>query len=160
MSTSSGRLTGLGTPAKYCTGRTQAYRSSRWRSATLMLRMPPPTGVVSGPLMAMMILVDGLQRLLRQPDRLAVDLVGLLAGIDFHPGDLALAAIGLFHRCVEHRLARRPDVDAGAVALDKADDGVIRYVKLAVLQLDFFAGLGHNDLLIRHLELSLVMVQQ
>ncbi len=54
MSTCSGCLTGLGTPLKYCTGRTQAYRSSRWRSATLMLRMPPPMGVVSGPLMATM----------------------------------------------------------------------------------------------------------
>src|SRR5205823_1713775 len=30
----------------------QAYRSSTWRSATLRERIPPPTGVVSGPLMA------------------------------------------------------------------------------------------------------------
>src|ERR1044072_2070201 len=28
----------------------QTYRSSSWRNATLMERMPPPTGVVSGPL--------------------------------------------------------------------------------------------------------------
>ena len=32
-------------------GRRQTYRSSTWRRATLRLRMPPPTGVVSGPLM-------------------------------------------------------------------------------------------------------------
>src|SRR3989441_11672136 len=30
----------------------QAYRSSTWRSATLSERIPPPTGVVRGPLMA------------------------------------------------------------------------------------------------------------
>src|SRR2546430_3246281 len=30
----------------------QAYRSSTWRSVTLRDRIPPPTGVVSGPLMA------------------------------------------------------------------------------------------------------------
>ncbi len=46
----SGSLTGLGTPLKYWIGRRQTYRSSCWRSATFRLRMPPPTGVVSGPL--------------------------------------------------------------------------------------------------------------
>ena len=51
MSTFSGCLTGEGTPWKYCTGRRQTYRSSRWRSSTLRERMPPPTGVVNGPLM-------------------------------------------------------------------------------------------------------------
>ncbi len=29
----------------------QAYRSSIWRNATFSERMPPPIGVVSGPLM-------------------------------------------------------------------------------------------------------------
>ena len=51
MSTNSGRFTGLGTPVKYCTGRRQTYKSSIWRSATFNERIPPPTGVVSGPLM-------------------------------------------------------------------------------------------------------------
>src|SRR6185437_9519612 len=52
MFTSCGALTGEGTPSNHRTGRTQAYRSSCWRSATLSERNPPPTGVVSGPLMA------------------------------------------------------------------------------------------------------------
>src|SRR6266568_8636386 len=49
--TFSGCLTGEGTPLKYCTGRRQTKRSRSCRRATLSERMPPPTGVVSGPLM-------------------------------------------------------------------------------------------------------------
>src|SRR5207237_1033371 len=50
MFTFSGCLTGEGTPLKYCTGRKQTKRSSSCRSATLSERIPPPTGVVNGPL--------------------------------------------------------------------------------------------------------------
>ena len=46
----SGSFTGLGTPLKYWIGRRQTYRSSSCRIATLIERMPPPIGVVSGPL--------------------------------------------------------------------------------------------------------------
>ena len=51
MSTFSGALTGEGTPLNQRTGRRQTYRSNIWRSATFSERMPPPIGVVSGPLM-------------------------------------------------------------------------------------------------------------
>ena len=50
MSTFSGVLTGEGTPLNQRTGRRQTYKSNSWRRATLSERMPPPTGVVSGPL--------------------------------------------------------------------------------------------------------------
>jgi hypothetical protein len=50
MLTWSGRFTGEGTPLNQRTGRRHTYRSSICRSATLSERMPPPTGVVSGPL--------------------------------------------------------------------------------------------------------------
>jgi hypothetical protein len=51
MSIFSGVFTGDGTPLYQRTGRRQTYKSSSWRSATFRERMPPPTGVVSGPLM-------------------------------------------------------------------------------------------------------------
>ena len=50
MSTLSGESTGEGTPLNQRTGRKHTYRSRSWRSATLSERMPPPTGVVRGPL--------------------------------------------------------------------------------------------------------------
>src|SRR5690606_6646404 len=50
MSVLCGSFTGEGTPLNQRTGRTQAYRSNSWRNATLRDRIPPPTGVVSGPL--------------------------------------------------------------------------------------------------------------
>ena len=49
MSVFSGCFSGLGTPVKYCTGRKHTYKSSSWRIDTFNERMPPPTGVVSGP---------------------------------------------------------------------------------------------------------------
>ena len=53
MSTNCGSRTGEGTPLNHRTGRRHTYRSMIWRMATLRLRKPPPTGVVSGPLMPM-----------------------------------------------------------------------------------------------------------
>ncbi len=50
MSTFSGALTGEGTPLNQRTGLKHTYRSNNWRRATLSERIPPPTGVVSGPL--------------------------------------------------------------------------------------------------------------
>ncbi len=50
MSVNSGCCTGDGTPSNQRTGRTQTYKSSSCLSATFNERIPPPTGVVKGPL--------------------------------------------------------------------------------------------------------------
>ena len=55
----------------------------------------------------------------------------LLAGENFHPGDLPLAAVGLFDGRVEHALAGPPDIRAGAVAFDEWNDGLIRHRQFA-----------------------------
>ena len=78
--------------------------------------------------------LEGLDGVVRQP---VVELVlGRLAGIHLEPGDLALAAVGLLHRGIEHALAGRPDIRAGAVAADEREHGVVRNVQLSVLDGD------------------------
>jgi hypothetical protein len=62
--------------------------------------------------------------------------VGLLAGGDLVPVDLALAVVGLLDGGVEDELGGGPDVGAGAVALDEGDDGVVGDVEAVV---------GHGD---------------
>ena len=79
-----------------------------------------------------------------------VELVlGRLAGEHLEPGDLALAAVGLLHRGIEHALAGGPDVRAGAVAADEGQDGVVRDVEFAVLDGDLAAG-GRSDVFVGH----------
>ena len=50
MSTSPGDLTGEGVPSYQRTGLTHANKSNFCLSATFSERIPPPTGVVRGPL--------------------------------------------------------------------------------------------------------------
>ena len=85
--------------------------------------MPPPTGVVSGPLMET-----------RRSRAAATESSGsqvLNWRNAFSPAkisnqlDGALAAIGLFDRGVEDALRRLPDVAAGAVAFNERNDGIV-----------------------------------
>ena len=92
--------------------------------------MPPPTGVVSGPLMPTQVLLEGLDGLVGQP---VVGLLErLLAGEHFLPLDLALALVGLLDGGVEDAHAGAPDVAAGAVTFDEGDDGAVRGLDGAV----------------------------
>src|SRR5262249_40574519 len=74
----------------------------------------------------------------------AVHCVGLLAGIDLAPGDLAPALVGLGHGGVEDAHRRLPDVGPGAVALDEGDDRVVGHLKLAVSDGDLVSR-GNRD---------------
>ena len=97
--------------------------------------MPPPIGVVSGPLMPMRCSRNDCDGRLGQPVAGVVE--RLLPGEDLVPLDrLAVLLRGR----VEHELRCGPDVDAGAVPLDERDDGVVGDVQLAVDERDL---LGH-----------------
>ena len=91
--------------------------------------------------------LEGLDRVVRQP---VVELVlGRLAGIHLEPGDLALAAVSLLHRGIEHALAGRPDVRAGAVAADEREEGLSGTMRFAVLDGNLAAG-GRGDVFVGH----------
>ena len=101
-------LTATGRPRSSAPGgcrRTGRAPGAASRSAD---RMPPPTGVVSGPLIATRNSCMASDGLLGQP---VVELLErLLAGVDLHPGDLALAAVCFFDRRVEHAHRGAPDI--------------------------------------------------
>jgi hypothetical protein len=89
------------------------------------------------------------QRLFGQPDVGAVDLGRLLAGEDLHPVDLALAAVALGDRGVHHLQHHRGDVEAGAVALDVRNDGLVGHVEREVgIDRDLLAAGRHLDVLV------------
>ena len=83
------------------------------------------------PLDADVVLAERLDGLVRQP---VVELLeALLAGVDFHPRDLLLAAVRLVDGGIEHAHARAPDVGTGAVAFDERDDRIVGHDELSVL---------------------------
>src|SRR6056297_2247912 len=97
------------------------------------------------------VFLQRVQRLLGQEVGAVVDLAGLLACIDFHPGDAALAAVRAAHRGVDHVLHDRRHVPADAVALDERDDGLVRPVPPEVpVHADDVAALRDLDLLVLH----------
>ncbi|MNQ66036.1 hypothetical protein D3C85_805140 [compost metagenome] len=97
------------------------------------------------------VVLDDFQGLVGQPDVRAVDLGGLLAGIDFHPVDLALAAIGFLHRGVDNLDHHRGDVSARAVAFNEGNDGLFRHIQREIsVDRDFLAASGNLDMLVGH----------
>ncbi len=88
------------------------------------------------------VLANGVERFVGQIGTGHV--VGLVAGEDLHPGDLAFAAVDMLDRRVEEILRGAPDVGPGAVAFDEPDDGPVR-------RLYFPAGAQCYLLAFRHL---------
>jgi hypothetical protein len=94
-------------------------------------------------------LAQHLERLGRQPDVGPVDAGRLLAGVDLHPVDLLLAAVGLRDRRVDDLDHDRRDVDSGAVALDVGNDRLVgNHQREIGIDLDLLPGFGHLDVLI------------
>ena len=87
--------------------------------------MPPPTGVVSGPLIPTREFLERVDRVVGQP---VVELgLRCLAREDLEPRDLFLAAVGHFFTAASKTaFAGCPDVAARTVAADKRDDRIIR----------------------------------
>ena len=82
-------------------------------------------------------LTESLDGVVRQPVVEALE--ALLSGEDFHPGNLALATIGLGHGRIHHPHRGGPDIRAGTVTPDKGNNGLVGNVELAVLDADLAA---------------------
>ena len=80
------------------------------------------------------VLAEGLHRLIRKPG--VEQVLRLLAGVNLHPRDAPLAAVGLLHRRVEDPLRSAPDVRSGSIALDEGQDGLLRDLQPPVAQRD------------------------
>src|SRR6185437_2505991 len=98
---------------------------------------PPADGSGQRTLDGHAVRADGVQGGLGKP---VPDLLeGLLTGQDLEPIDLPFSAGHLPDNRVEHPPGGAPDVGPGAVALDKRNDGVVRYHPTALAVLDAFA---------------------
>jgi hypothetical protein len=80
--------------------------------------MPPPTGVVNGPLM---------------PTKYFLNASTVSSGSQFWN-------VGFVHRGIEHAHARSPDVGTGAIAFDERNNRIVGYDQPRVFQRDRGAG--------------------
>jgi hypothetical protein len=120
----SGSLRGEGTPLKYCTGRTHWYKIQLL--AQRHVERADATAHRGGhrPLDGHGIFLEGVEGFLRQPLVGAVELGGLLAGVDLHPVNLLLAAVGLFNCGIDDLDHHRGDIHPDAVTLDEGMMGL------------------------------------
>ena len=96
------------------------------------------------------VLSQDSQSFFRQPHIWAINLGRLFTGIDFHPVNLSLTAIGFGNSGIDHFEHDRGDIKSGAVALDIGDDGLQGDSQRHVFVDDnFFALGGHLDMLIQ-----------
>ena len=93
-------------------------------------------------------LTEGLHGLVRQPGLELPE--GLFPGVDFHPVDLAFAAVGFLDGRIENAHRGAPDIAAGAVAFHEGQDRFIRYLQFAILDRNLFPAGGDFHLGICH----------
>ena len=97
------------------------------------------------------ILAHRLHGFVRQPAIGAIHARCFLAGIDFHPRDLALATIGFRHCGIDHLTHHRRNIHARAIALDKGNNRVHRHLERVVgVYLNLLAANRNFNMLIHH----------
>ena len=96
----SGCFTGDGTPCNTSPGARRHTGPESGAAPHSDERMPPPTGVVSGPLIPTRNSRSA--STVSSGSQLSNLCLGFFAGENFVPGDPPLAAIGLLHRRIEH----------------------------------------------------------
>ena len=100
------------------------------------------------------VFADCFECFIRKPGVFSIDRIGLFAGIDLHPLDLPLPAVGLFDRRIDHLLHRGRDFGADTVAFDKRDNRMIRHIEMAILQHGDPAARRWNlDLIVAHMNI-------
>ena len=100
------------------------------------------------------VILDRVEGFLGQPGVLIINLGGFFPGVDFHPGDLALAAVGLFNSSIDNLDHHRTDVDTNTVTFDEGNDRVIRNIeRMVCIDGDFVADGWNLNLLVTHAEL-------
>ena len=93
------------------------------------------------------VLTHGFQGVFGQVLIGAVEVAGLIAGIDLEPLDPALAAVGLGDGRIQHLLGGRPDVNARAITTNEGNDGVVGNDGLTVLEANGRSLRGGGELL-------------
>ena len=78
------------------------------------------------------IFTNEIQGFGRQPGTFAINMSRFLAGIDLHPGDLALALVGFLDRSIHHIQHGRGYVNTYAIPFDKRNDRMVGNLQLAV----------------------------
>ena len=92
---------------------------------------------------------DRLRGFFWQPHVGAIHLGGLFARVDLHPVDLALAAVGLRHRRINHLDHDRADINTCTIAFDIGDDGIVRHRQGKIsVDRNFLPLGGHFNMLI------------
>ncbi|MNM39251.1 hypothetical protein D3C81_500230 [compost metagenome] len=81
----------------------------------------------------------------RQPGTFAIDMSRFLAGINLHPGDLALALVGFLDRSVHHVQHGRGHVHTDTIPFDKRNDGIVGNLQLAAGIDGDFLTLGRDN---------------
>ncbi len=138
MSISSGCLTGLGVPSKYMHRAQTDIKVEHLAQGDVERADAAADRRGQRAFDADQIFAEGVQGFIGQPHILAIGGHGFLSGVDFHPGDFPGPAVCFFDRRVQHAHRSRPDVGAGAIALDEGEDGIVGDVEHAVADGDFF----------------------